>query len=169
MTYSRVNNRVWQAVVSNSVFHALARQCHNQAPSHKHTPPLLTLKLFDKRRSHTRLSIYSNNKSWPTWSFNRTFKKPRDALKQVFTIQLDTTFQSWLNWGLVWLLTRWNTGYCWFSSRCLPVYSLFICVPSLKCASLCVLAALPRPAWDPRPYWHRGEVSVARSRRTLNS
>lgn len=168
MTYSRVNNRVWQAVVSNSVFHALARQCHNQAPSHKHTPPLLTLKLFDKRRSHTRLSIYSNNKSWPTWSFNRTFKKTRDALKQVFTIQLDTAFQSWLNWGLVWLLTRWNTGYCWFSSRCL--FTLYLRPLIKMCFTLCpCCAASSCTSWDPRPYWHRGEVSVARSRRTLNS
>lgn len=146
MAYSRVNNRVWQAVVSNSVFHALP-----DSVIIRH-PPTNTHLLFSHlscliREDHIRgyLFIRTINHDLRE-ALTEHLKKNRDALKQVFTIQLDTTFQSWLNWGLVWLLTRWNTGYCWFSSRCLRVCSLFICVPSLKCASLCVLAALPRPA-----------------------
>lgn len=170
MTYSRVNNRVWQAVVSNSVFHALPDSVIiRHPPTNTHLFSHLSCLI---REDHIRgyLFIRTINHDLRE-ALTEHLKNPRGALKQVFTIQLDTTFQSWLNWVVS--LVTYPMKY-WilliFFSLSTRLFTLYLRPLIKMCFTLCpCCAASSCTSWDPRPYWHRGEVSVARSRRTLNS
>lgn len=171
MTYSRVNNRVWQAVVSNSVFHALP-----DSVIIRH-PPTNTHLLF----SH--LSCLIREDHIRGYLFIRTINHDlREALTEHLKKKTRCTQASFYNttWYNLSVMVELRVSLItypmkyWilliFFSLSTRLFTLYLRPLIKMCLTLCpCCAASSCTSWDPRPYWHRGMVSVARSRRTLNS